>query len=185
MSNREHARILGEAIASMSTKRWNQWRMENPGILPDLSGEDLSNMNLSFINLSNADLRYTNLSNTNLHHANLQKADLRGSNLQNTDLSNANLNSACLTRTDLRVAKLRNAILRKAKLQGANLDQTDLKNADLTNALIDPEILNQSQSWLNSGISHLEKIALGLVRRARKNPPKAKIQEQESTRPLH
>ena len=165
MANKEHVQVLISALASMSMKTWNQWRMENPGVLPDLSGEELNLADLSFINLSNADLSRADLSGAKLHHANLQRADLRGSQFRNADLSRADMSFACLRGADLRSAVLRKAILYGANLKGANLGGADLGRADLTDALVDEGASIRSTNWFSSGVSRLEKKALGFFGR--------------------
>lgn len=165
MANKEHVRILIGALASLSMKAWNQWRMENPELRPDLSREELNHADLSFINLSNSDLSYADFSATKFHHANLMKADLSGSTFRNADFSHADLTRACLRNADLRMATLSKAILYGADLQGANLKGANLRRADLANALMDEDISNLAQSWFSSGVSRIEKIALGLFGR--------------------
>lgn len=65
MANVKHLKILKQGVAI-----WNDWRINNPEILPDLIGVNLKNKNLAGINLSNTDLRGINFSNTNLSGAN-------------------------------------------------------------------------------------------------------------------
>lgn len=55
---------------------WNKWREENPDITISLCKIDLSGLDLSGINLRDADMRGANLSGCNLSNA-----DLRGINL--------------------------------------------------------------------------------------------------------
>lgn len=66
--NDDHVKKLNEGVAA-----WNVWRNENPDIVPDLSGANLSGARLSGIDLSYADLRGIDLS-----YADLSNADLRG-----------------------------------------------------------------------------------------------------------
>jgi hypothetical protein len=155
VANKEHIQPLMAALASQSMKSWNQWRLENPSVRPDLSGVELADANLSFANLSYADIRHANLSRTNLHHANLRHADLI-----ETDLSGSILDGA-----DLSGASLRDAKLRKANLIGANLDNANLKGADLEGVLIDTECVEGKKIGFGGGVSYLEKIALGLFAR--------------------
>jgi len=97
----------------------------------DLSGADLSDMQLNGIDLSRADLRGANLERTNLSRArlseaNLVRANLSGAILHDTNLSGADLGGACLL----------NANLRGADLIQANLSVADLSGADLTGSLV-------------------------------------------------
>jgi CheY-like chemotaxis protein len=61
MSEPTHLEILKQGAEA-----WNSWRRENPGVLPQLSGEDLSEFDLSRDNLSEADL--TDMSDRYLSH---------------------------------------------------------------------------------------------------------------------
>jgi Pentapeptide repeats (8 copies) len=111
MANVEHLALLQQGTAI-----WNDWRMGNPGSLPDLSGADLRKANLSGANLVQADLRGT---------------DLKWANLSGADLSEANLWDAILCH-----ANLRNANLSKVELSGALLIQADLCAATLTGSSV-------------------------------------------------
>lgn len=114
------------AIASLALGFCQTARAENPaevqrllrtGYCPacDLSGADLSGVNLGRADLSGAILIGANLSNAYLRYANL---------------SNAILNAANLSGADFRFANLRNASLQGARIEepavftGANLDDT-------------------------------------------------------------
>jgi hypothetical protein len=57
----------------------------------NLSGTDLSFINLNYANLSDVDLSDVNLNNSNLEYVNLFGANLRNVKLYNADLYNANL----------------------------------------------------------------------------------------------
>jgi uncharacterized protein YjbI with pentapeptide repeats len=162
MAKIEHVRVLINALASMSMKGWNQWRIDNPGLMPDLSGEELAQADLSFINLRYADLSRADLRGAKLHDAKLERADLTGSKFQNADLSRADLSFACLKNADLRSAVLRKAILYGANLQGARLDGADFRHADLADTVVDGGVALHSINWFNSGINRVEKLALGL-----------------------
>jgi uncharacterized protein YjbI with pentapeptide repeats len=89
---------------------WNDWRIRNAHIRPDLRA---------------ADLRGRNLGGANLGDVNLSWADLSGANLREADLSYANLNEAHLIRADL------TALLIGTNLSDAYLDGADLREADL------------------------------------------------------
>src|ERR1051326_6201044 len=84
MGTREHLDVL-----SLGVSPWNEWRRENIGIVPDLSGADLNGANLSMADLSGA-----NLINAKLNEAELSRANLRRANVFRADLSKANLNWA-------------------------------------------------------------------------------------------
>ncbi len=85
---------------------------------------DLAGANLTGIDLSTVDLRNADLSGANLGGADLSATDLRGANLAGANLSGA----------DLSKAKLRDAEGAGINLSGANLDKADLRGIDLTGA---------------------------------------------------
>jgi uncharacterized protein YjbI with pentapeptide repeats len=83
---------------------WNRWKVENPRVMANLAGADLSHCDLLVANLSGADLR-----GANLVMANLNGADLSGANLSRANLVGARMIGVDLERTDLRGADLRTA----------------------------------------------------------------------------
>jgi uncharacterized protein YjbI with pentapeptide repeats len=92
-----------------------------------LQGADLSGADLSGINLRGAALTQVDLSNANLTEAVLIDADLSGADLTDATLIDAELGSA-----SLHSAQLNNSDLRGAYLQGANLKLADLSGAILS-----------------------------------------------------
>ena len=132
--NGDHADIL-----SRGTNGWNRWRSENPTIRPDLSGADLSDLDLPGANLGEADLTDAELCGTNLHEANLKMADLAQADLSTAILTSAelykvNLRGAFLTQADLTGSYLAEADMAKADLRGACLRKADLTQCDLSSA---------------------------------------------------
>jgi hypothetical protein len=133
-------------------KIWNEWRLQNPLIKPNLhdaylTGADLSNAIFINTNLSDANLQEANLSGANLQDTNLYDANLSGS-----DLSDANLNHANLSNTNLIGANLIGANLYKANLEGAHLQNAHLNYAYLNDANLERAILvgaNLSNAKLN------------------------------------
>lgn len=167
VADKEHIQPLITALASRSMAPWNQWRIENPSIRPDLFGAELADANLSFANMSYADISHADLSRTNLHHVNLRHADLSSTSLRRADLSEADLSGSILRGADLSGANLRNAKLREANLIDANLKNADLRGVDLVDALMDPEAVEGQKIRSSGGISYLEKLALSLFARAK------------------
>lgn len=100
----------------------------------DLSGANLSNLDLSHTNLQGANLSRANLSQTNLSDANLTGANLYLANVQQANLSRVNLASAKLAQANLQASNLSKANLSNALLSAANLDNADLNYASLRNA---------------------------------------------------
>jgi hypothetical protein len=124
MSDPEHIKILGRGIDA-----WNQWRKNNPGLVPDLSGSNIRVKDLAGINLKGANLRGALLTGANLEGANLDLADL-----SKTDLMEANLEGASLVGANLEGANLMGANLAKTNLTEANLKEAILYRADLKDA---------------------------------------------------
>jgi uncharacterized protein YjbI with pentapeptide repeats len=61
---------------------WNQWRLANPGTIPDLEDSDLGDMDLYEANLRNANLQRANLTSVkNLLNAHIGGANLAGAAL--------------------------------------------------------------------------------------------------------
>ena len=129
MANEEHLQILKQGVDA-----WNQWRKENPKIMPDLSrtsliGTDLRRANLSGANLTEADIGYADFSKANLSGADLHRAYIIRANLSSANLSNANLWCAQLIETNIE-----NAIFTSCSIYGISawgLKGKPLKQLDL------------------------------------------------------
>jgi|GEM_PF-1369091 len=122
----------------------------------NLSKTDLSNANLISTNLNGANLNGANLSKTDLSNANLSKANLISTNLKNADLNGTNLSSADLSDTNLSKANLGGADLISANLSKANLSQANLTKANLTKAnLSQANLINADLSWANLSQANL------------------------------
>jgi hypothetical protein len=119
MANQEHV-----AQIKRGAKVWNEWRKENPAIVPDLSKADLSKADLRNADLTGADLAGANLGDADLTSAYLGYADLTSANLGYADLGSANLGDANLTGADLTGADLGNVNLTGANLGDAALYQS-------------------------------------------------------------
>ncbi len=101
---------------------------EEGGERANLSGEDLSYVNL----------RSANMRDANINHGNLYGADLSHAILEGADLSHAILEGAILEGVDLEGVDLNHANLSYADLSGTNLSYanfygTNLSYANLTN----------------------------------------------------
>lgn len=121
MANQEHLDILKQGI-----EVWNNWKSKHFEIKGDLSGANLSHLDLSRIILSDVDLNGANLSETNLLSATLVRTNFDYANLMGADLSYADLHQATLFR-----ANLRNAFL-----EGTSFNYTDLEEANLSYASV-------------------------------------------------
>jgi uncharacterized protein YjbI with pentapeptide repeats len=111
VANPEHLAIIKSGVAG-----WNEWRLRNREVSPDLSG---------------ADLIRADLEGASLEGANLTEASLEGASLEGANLTEASLEGANLTEANLKGANLKGAILSRADLAGADLSRADLQNADL------------------------------------------------------
>lgn len=69
-----HLELLQKAIEAGNMKIWNQWRKDNPKIIPDLLGANLSRAKLIGVDLSGVYLLAANLSRANLSEADLSEA---------------------------------------------------------------------------------------------------------------
>ncbi|HJL15192.1 MAG TPA: DUF2169 domain-containing protein [Sandaracinaceae bacterium LLY-WYZ-13_1] len=100
----------------------------------DLTGVNLSALDLSGTDLSRSFLESANLSAATLDGARLEKTVLAHADLRGASLVDANLAEANLGKTDLTGAQLTRAVLRGAILTDVNLSAADLEGADLTEA---------------------------------------------------
>jgi uncharacterized protein YjbI with pentapeptide repeats len=157
MVDNTHKKVADQGVAI-----WNDWRIQNPGLIPNLNGIDLSGQDWSGANFSRTDFVGANLENTNLEgailtgalgdsgiqigrsyfdganlrNANLNRSDLRRANFVDADLSEATLIEANLSESNLTNAKFIHSTLTGANLNKANLVKTDFKNADLDGCFI-------------------------------------------------
>jgi uncharacterized protein YjbI with pentapeptide repeats len=131
MANYNHIKILKQGVTV-----WNKWRKDHPDIRPDLSRTNLRSAGcLDMGDLSGANLSNVNLGRTYMFGIFLAHADLCGANLTDADLSRVNLEGANLTDADLSRADLEGANLRNARLAGANLSKANLAEAKVTTEL--------------------------------------------------
>lgn len=109
--------------------------------LVDSEQAGLNGVNLSGVDLRNADLRWINLSELTLRGANLRGVDFRWANLSRVDLRGADLSSG--KAFNVRVGSSswshvtafpHGAIIRGTILRNADISDTDLRGADLSGA---------------------------------------------------
>jgi hypothetical protein len=138
VANTKHIEIIKKGSPA-----WNQWRAENPDIIPDFNwgakiGEEQTEeqinraslvlANLDGVDLHGADLMGANLSWTTLHRADLREAQLMGANLTGTNLTGANLRCSTLMGVDLTNATLTGCDLSYASIDGTTFANTDLSD---------------------------------------------------------
>jgi uncharacterized protein YjbI with pentapeptide repeats len=126
MANQEQLKILQQGV-----ELWNKWREENSTVKVDLSGANLSAMDLSGI-----DFRDARLTRVDFRDAKLRGARLSLANLSRATLIGTSLNRANLKETRLSHAIITNAHLRDADLSSAYLHKTVLAMTDLTGAYL-------------------------------------------------
>jgi uncharacterized protein YjbI with pentapeptide repeats len=86
MANNQHMKVLERGVTA-----WNRWRAQNPKILPDLSGADFSEVNLSHVNFNSANLQRAYFKEANLYRANLSMAYAPDAIFWRTNLTKARL----------------------------------------------------------------------------------------------
>ena len=136
MSNPEHVEILHAGKAA-----WKKWRKQSSE-RPDLSGEKLLNLDLSYLDLNEADLRNTSLWGSLLRKAKLNGADLSGCMARFVSFSDAKLAGAKMVASDLRAGSLR-----RADLTGADLTRAVLRFTSLVGANVEGAILTQAEVY--------------------------------------
>ena len=176
--NLDHVELL-----KSGSKKWNQWRRENPNIWPnlicaDLRGADLSNYDLHYAsmqhaNLTGANLKESWLSATHFEQANLSKADLSGAFAEWALLPLANLDNCIAMETDFTKAILQqataqganfasscfhHAILRWANLKDAYLSNSDFTSSDMRFSNFEGAQVGQT-SFINCNLSDSESLA--------------------------
>lgn len=129
MAVQEHLAVLYEGV-----NVWNEWRLQESVIRPDLSGVSLREADLTWANLRGAVLRGADLIAVDMTEADLSEADLSDANLRGASLRSANLDWAFLRSADLQGADLGGAVLTDANLSGADLTGADLSGAKLIGA---------------------------------------------------
>ncbi len=137
MANRNHVATLKRSVQA-----WNQWRAENPEIIPNLCDAGLVMAHLVGANLDQATLIGAELSGADLRIASLRYSDLRRADLREADLRGANVSGA-----DLREADLRCTYFRTANLRSSNLEEADLRGADLTGANLSDARLHKTNLY--------------------------------------
>ena len=123
----------------------------------DLSGADLSRIDLREIGLIHADL-----SKVNLNRADLSRVILIQADLTEADLTEADLTGALLLHTNLIFADLKGGNLRGAILNDANLSGADLSGAVLSGAVLNrADLRGTNLSGANLGAASLSGADLG------------------------
>ena len=165
VADSEHLALIEQGVTT-----WNHWYKNNPKVVPDFSGANLSQLNLQGIDLRGANLTQVNFSNTDLSEANLTQANLNRASLLKANLSKANLSKANLDyvifsqatinrqtlidRKSLQIYKIVNNFpldrnfsqcdLSNSNLFRVNFTGADLSNANLSNANLTNATLSEA-----------------------------------------
>jgi hypothetical protein len=126
MANLEHLAILKQGV-----EVWNQWREDNPDVIPDLSSAQIGWLSLPGINFYKANLYEAKLIASELGSATLEKANLRKSNLSGADLTQSNLNEANISVSNIYWTNFSEASLYEADLTGSILIKANFSKANL------------------------------------------------------
>lgn len=159
---------------------WNEWRSENPSILPNLVGISLNigdrqlgpinggPINLSYARLRHAFLRFATLTRANLEGADLADTDLREARLEGANLAGADLSDALLDRADFAGANLSGANLCGASLLGVrNLTKAQLHEAEGDAGTQLPDYVERPLIWtVAQGLDSQATIARAAPRQA-------------------
>ena len=124
MANPEQVAVLKQGAES-----WNEWRMQNPTVIPNLSKADLRGEDLSKTNLSGADLRGAQAYASDLSESDLMEAHLTAADFTRAYLWGVNLSGAELSGTNFSQANLAHGNLRGASLDGTVFGDTNLSDA--------------------------------------------------------
>ena len=148
---------------------WNEWRAENPSILPNLVGVALSigDRQMGPINGGPINLAHARLRHAFLRFATLTGADMRGADLADADLREARLERADLSGADLSDAQLDGVDLADASLAGArNLTTAQLHEAEGDAATVLPANVERPLIWtVSQGMDSQSMVARSAPRR--------------------
>src|SRR5262245_47926892 len=128
MANKSHLEMIQQG-----PEAWNIWMGGNyeQQLQPDLSGADLSGINLhgaylARVNFSGANLSSGRFYGANFSHSNLTRATLRGADLSHADLSMADFEGADLSGETTNLWKV---VCNGTIFRGASLHTTNLREA--------------------------------------------------------
>ncbi len=128
---------------------WNKWREDNPEIIPQLSGVDISEMDgfptlLGGLNLSNAYIESTILYGLSMDGSNFEGAILENSNCYGTTFGGSNFKNAKLELVNFTLADLEGSDFDKAYLGNTIFGNCNLSLAKNLNTCIhvNPSVLD-------------------------------------------
>jgi len=103
----------------------------------DMSYQDLSQANLSYVELFDADFSHSNLRGAYFNYAKIINSVFLNANLEDARLIHSDFSNSYLSFTNLRKAQCMDAVLNKSNLHGANLDIADMSRASLLEVNLD------------------------------------------------
>ena len=135
MNSNQYLKIIKEGVTA-----WNNWRNNNPNIIPKLDGLDLSQMELKYIDIWHIepatilsagsvswDLIGIDFSNCSLKNVKFNKSDLASADFSNSDITGADFSEAQISE-----ANFENSKLLKTKFEGASISKVNFSNLDLS-----------------------------------------------------
>ena len=100
----------------------------------DLSGRDLSGLDLHDATFTNSDLSQADLTDTNLHSSVFVDSRLVRATLENADLRFASLSDTDLSQADLKGATLQDAEMNDVTTTGTNFEETTMPDGSINSA---------------------------------------------------
>lgn len=164
MDDKLYQKLLECSANADKIKEWNQWHRGNPEMPLDLQNADLAGSTFwiwkgsghTVIDLSGADLRNANLNYIDFTEVNLTNVNLHVATICNVDLKEANLTNASAVGAFFDQSLLVNTLfaktnLQRASFQGARMTIAHLSSADLTDAKVTAEQLEDANTYNITG----------------------------------
>ncbi len=143
-------------ILTNNVKRWNSFVRDNPDVIPDFTGADLSDSDLR-----GAVLRNSNFENADMRGAALSGADLAGSSFVNANVSGTDFSDSRLADSDFTGANIRGAFLSDANLDRVDFTGTNLYKAHCNRtSLLDANFLHADLTEADFQMARLDGICL-------------------------
>jgi len=112
VANEEHLKILLEGIDS-----WNDWRDQNPGLVPDLSGIEIEGLQLQTGAFQNVLFANSKLTSVNFDRAFLGAAEFTGAMLVDVRMDGAQAESIVLNGATIDAGRYVNAVMAGAEMR--------------------------------------------------------------------
>ena len=155
MASKEHLQILDQGA-----DKWNEWRSQTFGVIPDLSRANLTGISLAYVNFSVTNLKCAILKDAKLFRANFAESCLREANL-----SASSIIRTCFDGTQLEYADFSGAELGSSLFNNVNLSHVNFEQAKLTYVKFCYSILeNANMSGSTMGYTVFAGIDLSTIR---------------------